>query len=214
MAITGISNSNYKVTLSSKSWIIHPKVATVEWVENSPYIYDKTYKTVGAVVTNLEQGDTANVIIVNEGSEDGRLLRYTAINCGLYRAVISSVSNANYTIAGAQNLVLDWEIDKADITNITLSDKTVTYNGQVHSLQVSATYTQYGDAAIVNYSISPQGASSNGALHAGSYTVTATVNAGDNYNQLTLQATLTIKQSPNKSQLGGLRQRPSLGQRQ
>ena len=167
----------------------------MSWNHSSPYVYNKTARTVSASVTNLESGDTAVLTIVNTGAvENGRYLNHTATNAGLYRAKITAVSNSNYTITGASNLYLDWQIDKADISGITMNDRTVTYSGEEYAISVSGNLSQYGDIVSVSYSITPQGSSSNGAINAGSYTVSATL-TNQNYNSLTLQASLVINKA-------------------
>ena len=71
------------------------------------------------------------IVSIDDSGEmsDGRALRGQAKDAGLYRAVITSINNDNYILDG-DNLVLDWQIDKADITGITISNKTVTYNNR------------------------------------------------------------------------------------
>ena len=195
-------SSNYAINTNapagsngSKTWKISPKIVTVSWNHSSPYVYNKTARTVSASVTNLESGDTAVLTIVNTGAvENGRYLNHTATNAGLYRAKITAVSNSNYTITGASNLYLDWQIDKADISGITMNDRTVTYSGEEYAISVSGNLSQYGDIVSVSYSITPQGSSSNGAINAGSYTVSATL-TNQNYNSLTLQASLVINKA-------------------
>ncbi|NCA67687.1 MAG: hypothetical protein EOM87_06465, partial [Clostridia bacterium] len=189
-----IPSNSYSISSGTKSqaWTINPKVVTVSWTHSSPYTYDKTAKTVSAAVSNLESGDSASLTITNTGALDGgRYLNHTATDAGLYKAVITAVSNSNYTVSGASGLTLNWQIDKATITGISMSNKTVTYNGAEHTITVSGTATQYSDTVTVVYSIDPAGSASNGAVNAGVYTVDATVTHG-NYNNLSLSATLTI----------------------
>ena len=105
-------SSNYAINTNapagsngSKTWKISPKIVTVSWNHSSPYVYNKTARTVSASVTNLESGDTAVLTIVNTGAvENGRYLNHTATNAGLYRAKITAVSNSNYTIRSVQPL--------------------------------------------------------------------------------------------------------------
>ena len=61
--------------------------------------------------------------------ENSRELYNAATIAGVYRAKVLSVTNPNYTLTGTlSTLTFDWEIRVADITNVTLSNKTVTYD--------------------------------------------------------------------------------------
>ena len=160
-----------------------------------------------AVITNLEAGDEALIVMLDTGEfEDGRKLNHTAVDAGLYRAKIVSVDNPNYTIEGAFNTVYDWEITKAVISGITMSDKTEVYNGQPQAIYVSGTTTQYGEVVDVAYYITPYGgqtSSGNSAVEVhiyegqvSYYTVRAELTVeGDNYETMTLTARLTINKA-------------------
>ena len=130
---------NYSIRNNgSIEWEILPKTISVIWISASPYSYDRTEKSVEAVITNLEAGDEALIVMLDTGEfEDGRKLNHTAVDAGLYRAKIVSVDNPNYTIEGAFNTVYDWEITKAVISGITMSDKTEVYNGQPQAIYVA-----------------------------------------------------------------------------
>lgn len=75
------------------------------------------------------------------------------------------------------------------ITGVTLSDKTYTYDGQPHSLEVSGTIPE-------GVSVAYEG---NGKTNAGTYTVKATL-SGEEYQTLVLSATLKI----NKANITGI----------
>ncbi len=74
--------------------------------------------------------------------------------------------------------------EKENFTGITFPDKTVTYNGNAHSLELVGVPT----FATVNYD------KATSYTNAGMYTVKATVTA-ENYNALELSATLTIEKA-------------------
>ncbi len=74
--------------------------------------------------------------------------------------------------------------EKENFTGITFPDKTVTYNGNAHSLELVGVPT----FATVNYD------KATSYTNAGTYTVKATVTA-ENYNSLELSATLTIEKA-------------------
>src|SRR5699024_10698647 len=74
-------------------------------------------------------------------------------------------------------------IEKAGIKNISLQDKTFTYDGQSHTLGVSG---DLPNGVTVNYK-------NNNQTDAGIYTVKAFLNGGKDYEDDTLTATLTIE---------------------
>ena len=124
-------------------------------------------------------------------------------NAGIYyiKAEISlSVSLAINYIPWNKQATLT--INKATITNIDLEDKTVTYNGNLHEIEITANQTQHGISVSVSYSINPTDSattSDKGAISAGNYVVSATVNAtgadAANYNTLSLTADLVINKA-------------------
>ena len=87
-----------------------------------------------------------------------------------------------------------------------MQDKTVTYDGQQHSITVNKLVTQYGDAVTVSYTVTPRGGiaqEGNGKTNVHWYDNDVTyyivkdeVEGGNNYNALAgisaLQARLTI----------------------
>ncbi len=85
-------------------------------------------------------------------------------------------------------------ITPSPITSITLTSRTVVYNGTERSISVNTTVTNYGDEVTVTYTIN--GNEGNSAKDAGTYTVVATIAADDdNYVTLTRTATLTINKA-------------------
>src|SRR5699024_4637086 len=81
-------------------------------------------------------------------------------------------------------------IEKAGIKNISLQDATFPYDGQSHTLGVSG---DVPDGVTVGYE-------NNDQTDAGIYTVKAFIDGGNNYQDDTLTATLTIK----KAEISGL----------
>ena len=75
-------------------------------------------------------------------------------------------------------------INKADITTVNFSDKTVTYDGEEHEILYTG---EIPEGAHVTYS-------SNKATNAGTYTATVTV-SHKNYNTYTANAVLTVKKA-------------------
>ncbi|SHJ20244.1 Por secretion system C-terminal sorting domain-containing protein, partial [Mesonia phycicola] len=129
-------------------------------------------------------------------------------NCG---GIVTVTNDATFPITTQGTTVITWtytdvngnsstqtqniNVLASPISVVTFNDKTVTYNGNLHSIMVNNLPTD----ASVTYSISPSGTTTNGATDAGIYTVTAVVTppaTAVNCDPITLTATLTIEQAP------------------
>ena len=195
------AHSNYTLSgaTTSASWTITKKVLGVNWVtdnlgdkSNSDYVYgfegyvvtySATLRSVEAVVVGAIDGDAVNY--VTKGTEQ--------INAGNHTAEITTldgVDKDNYELPAV--LTLDWEIVKADVTGITMSDETFTYDNSLNCVGISSYSTQFGESVSVLYT---GGEEENGAVNAGNYEIIATIDAGDNYNVLVLKATLVIEKA-------------------
>lgn len=100
------------------------------------------------------------------------------------------VYSVTATISGGNNyfdLVLsaDLTIEKGTITGVYLSNGTFTYDGTVKSLVINGVLPAGTSISYVN----------NDHINAGVYVVTAVIDGGGNYNDLTLNANLTIKKA-------------------
>src|SRR5690606_40063732 len=76
-------------------------------------------------------------------------------------------------------------IEKAGLTDITLSDATHTYDGTAKSLSIAGTLPSGVTVDYVN----------NRQVNAGEYTVTANLHGGTNYEDQTLSAALAIEKA-------------------
>lgn len=105
-------------------------------------------------------------------------------NAGTATITIES-NNDNYTITGTKT----FEIEKADITSISIKDNTVTYDGKEHSATVNGSIT----GGKVEYSTDEENYSETMPTftNAGTYTVYYKVTK-TNYNDLTGTAKVTI----------------------
>lgn len=105
-------------------------------------------------------------------------------NAGTATIAIES-NNDNYTITGTKT----FEIEKADITSISIKDNTVTYDGKEHSATVNGSIT----GGKVEYSTDEENYSETMPTftNAGTYTVYYKVTK-TNYNDLTGTAKVTI----------------------
>lgn len=112
----------------------------------------------------------------------GVLDRMSGEVAGSY-AITQGTLNAgpNYTIRFISNLFI---IEKAPLTGLVFDDQTGSYDGTTKSLVL----TELPIGATVNYT-------NNDQIDAGTYTVTATINGGTNYEDATLTAVLTIEKA-------------------
>ncbi len=87
------------------------------------------------------------------------------------------------------NIVPPTPTEKQEITGVTFADKTVTYNGEEHKVEISGTLPEGVSVEYFN----------NAKTDAGEYNATATL-SGEGYQTLTLNAKLTI----NKADIEGV----------
>lgn len=180
-----VSNKNYSMTPSSRAWEITPKEVTVTWTDDTSKIYNAQVQTIEASIIGLIEGDGASLTYKDNAEKD----------VGSYTASVVSIDNHNYKLA-EPIATLSWTISKADITGISMSDKTVVYDGTAYELTVSGTKTQYDEPVSVVYTmINDRGETITGGKtsNAGVYTVTAVLDGGNNYNETSIVRTLTIE---------------------
>ncbi|MBO5776528.1 MAG: hypothetical protein J6R35_04060, partial [Clostridia bacterium] len=199
---------------SSISYTINPKEVDVVWsTDNEAVNGAPEWQDFSVVYSNQIRSVYARVQTGASTATDGKaytavsvnLSGNAAINVGKYTASVLSLNDDNYVLRGS--LEQTYFITKATITNITYSDKIVTFNGDTIAVEVSGTKTQYGEEVMVTY----QGAvtidygrsaviGTNQARNAGEYLFTATIAESTNYAGLTLTAKLTI----NKAKITGV----------
>lgn len=134
-------------------------------LENASFVYDGSAHSL-AVSGNVPEG----VEVSYEGNGVTNVGEYT---------VTATLSGEDYETL---TLTATITVTKADITGVTLPDATVTYDGTEKSLAVSGNVPE---GVEVSYT-------GNGAIAAGQHEISATL-TGANYNDLTLDATLTIE---------------------
>ena len=128
-------------------------------------------------------------------------------NCaGIINA--TTISPLNYTTPGSYNIIWSFNDGNGNISTqnqivkvlatplnqITFADAEYNFNGSVHTIQV----TNLPAGASVVYTTTPSTGTVNGALNAGSYTVTAQITPSvttPNCSPITLTAQLTIKKA-------------------
>ncbi|MDM1551662.1 MBG domain-containing protein [Empedobacter falsenii] len=113
----------------------------------------------------------------------GALARDTGENVGNYTINQGTLNaSSNYTLT-YQNA--DFEITKATVNGITFNDDNFTYDGTAKSLAILGSLPK---GTTVNYV-------NNDQSQAGTYTVTANIIGGNNYENQTLKAILTINKA-------------------
>ena len=154
--------------------------------EDVPSLKDITGVTLADATFTYD--GTEKQIAVSGTLPEGVTVTYTnnkATNAGTY-AVTAVLSGEGYNTL---TLNATLTVNKADITGVTLSNDSFTYDGTEKQIAVSGTLPE---GVTVTYT-------NNKATNAGTYAATAVL-SGSNYNTLTLNATLTV----NKAQITGI----------
>src|SRR5690606_30266836 len=168
-------NNNYMFTVLPEYFIITPAPIDVV-VDPGQY---KMYRTADPVLsysaTGLVNGDSLYAVFT------GALQRSVGEEVGIYAINQGTLqANTNYELVSFTGA--DFEIVPAIITGLQLNDATYVYDGTPKSLVVTGLVDPN---AQITYT-------GNNQINAGTYTVTATVDYGSNYQQLVLTATLII----------------------
>ena len=173
------ANANYVLTGNNTiEWEILPLVATLAWTEEMEYTYDGTAKSVTAVVSNAIDSEVVTLQMEEDVKTDA----------GNYTSTIKGILNANYSLP-TTNLTREWVIKKANIEGITLAGGTYTYDRTKKTATLSGTKTQFGEDVTSNLTVETD------ATSVGDHVYTAVLSAGDNYNELTLTATVVIEKA-------------------
>ncbi|QQT25174.1 MBG domain-containing protein [Sphingobacterium spiritivorum] len=170
----GYTSANYAITYLDGSLTITKANLTV-MADAKTKVFGTADPALTYKVTGMVNNDAATVVT-------GTLKRAAGENVGTYAISNNDLTASNYTITytGA-NLT----ITKATVTGITLSDASFTYDGSSKSILVTGTLPS---GTTVSYT-------GNNQTAAGSYPVTANIDGGINYNNLSLQATLKINKA-------------------
>ncbi|QNL45044.1 S-layer homology domain-containing protein [Oscillibacter hominis] len=160
------------------AFTVSPKTATFTWSGHTGLTYDKTVKTVNAVVGNLESGDACEVTLTGN----------TATNAGTYTAVATKLGNPNYALPEGAAAEQEYTIAKA-ARNVRITTEPMVLT--VGKLTAGITYTcddlDQSASANVSCTSSASGVamvSSTGKVTAvsnGKATVTLSILESDNY---------------------------------
>ena len=166
-----LNNSNYQLGDDFEySYTISPKAVSIVW-GTTTFTYDGSEHVPTATL-----GDSALTLEVTANTE--------SINAGTYTAT-ATITDTNYDVESDKTI--EFTIEKATFeSNKTVTNVETTYDGETHDPSVSGS-NQYVDEALVTWKFS----SSESAV--GTYTITVTFHATDNYEDVEVTATVTIK---------------------
>lgn len=181
---TFASTQNYKETTATDDFTIAPRQVVLKWSDETEFSYDGNEHSVTATVEN-------------KVSEDGFTLTYTGhtgTDADSYTAEITSLGNSNYTLEGVANTTLEWKIlPVLGTASVTMEDWTY---GETAMAPVPASTTNGIDHVTCHYTGTTSGGdtydSANIPTAAGTYTVTATFAATQNYKETTATDQFTI----------------------
>src|SRR5690606_27333348 len=128
---------------------------------------------------------TAKSLAITGTVPTGTTVAYTnnnRTNVGT-QEVTATISGSNYS---KQLFTADLTITPATITGITFEDDTFVYDGTAKSLAITGTLPA---GTTVSYTNSTH-------TNAGTYNIMANIDGGNNYNDLSLTANLTIHKAP------------------
>ncbi len=162
-----VSQENYNDEILTANLIINKAEAVITADATQTFTYDGMVKNVSAELNHIETD-------LSYSPQQG----HTA--AGTYPIVVSAEETANYLATSKEVSLV---IENAEIEGVVFEDDTFIYDGTTHSIFVK----NLPEGASVTYD-------NNGQINAGTYKVTATVSQ-ENYNDLELNANLTIKKA-------------------
>jgi hypothetical protein len=175
----GLTAANYTITYVNSTLIINPATLTAT-VNNKTKTYDgQTYQGGYTIAyqgfVNNETSQTAVTGTLTYGGD-----AQTAVNAGTYAINATGLSAANYIIRYVDGVLT---ISKAAL-RITANDDTKTYDGQAYSGGNGVQYSGFvgGETnAVLGGSLIYNG-SAQGAVNAGTYTISISGLSAANYN--------------------------------
>ena len=169
------SNPNYNsVDDLEVAIVIRPKTVTATISGDSSFVYNKYVQTPEIAIDGLITGDTTNYIVTNE-----------SINVGSYNAVIV-LDNNNYVID--TECVVEYSITKAGFDiEYTISDVTVTYDGNPHHPSISTIKKYTFDQNEIRYEFLDE------YVDAGTYNSRVKFFATDNFQEVIINGIVKIE---------------------
>lgn len=132
--IVETGNANYTVEGADAStrYEILPRAVVLDWDDTEEYTYNGREQKPKATVSNLIEGDDAEVEVKG------------ATNAGSQTATAVSIDNTNYTVEGGTNINHLFLISKM-VVAVEWSDLELTYNGKVQVPEATASGAVAGD---------------------------------------------------------------------
>ena len=189
---------NYGEATATDTFTIVPRPVKLSWSGQTEVSYDGRQHTVTAAISNLVDDDTCELTCQEHQKTDA----------GAYTAKVTALSNPNYTLKGAENTTLAWQITKIPgVASITMSGWTY---GAAAKAPLPASDTNGTDNVSYHYTGTTAGGANydNSAIptDAGDYTVTATFAAATNYEEVTATAEFSIARKTISATWSGLNQ--------
>ena len=174
-------DANYKDAQASITLTANKKVREDIIIKDATKIFGDLPFKLSPTGGSLQDGETytyeSNDTTVAEVDAEGIVTLKTA---GSAQITVSVDESDAWNKAEA---TMTLTVNKGDIAGITFESQKLTANGKPQSIEISG--SPLPDGASVSYT-------GNGKTESGVYPVTANIDGGQNYNNLTLNATMTI----------------------
>ncbi|WP_321532197.1 MBG domain-containing protein [uncultured Desulfuromonas sp.] len=194
ISASGLSADNYDITYQDGKLSINPAAITLSTSDVSK-VYDGTLSADGTAVVTAGS-------LFGDDSLSGGSFHFTDADAGTGKTVtVSDVtvadgnSGGNYSVSYQNNT--SSTITRAALT-ITAYDEETTYDGSAYSGGNGFSYSGFAageDASALDGSLA-YGGDSQGAVNAGSYTISASGLSADNYDITYVDGQLTISPAP------------------
>ncbi|WP_371373374.1 beta strand repeat-containing protein [Sporomusa aerivorans] len=185
---SGLSSGNYTISYVNGTLTVNPAALTVT-ASNAAKTYDGLAYSGGSGVTysgfvNNEDSSVLGGSLTYGGTAQG------AVNAGSYTISASGLSSGNYTISYVNGTLT---VNPAALT-VTASNAAKTYDGLAYSGGSGVTYSGFvnnEDSSVLGGSLT-YGGTAQGAVNAGSYTISASGLSSGNYTISYVNGTLTV----------------------
>ncbi|WP_158279335.1 MBG domain-containing protein [Azospirillum humicireducens] len=194
LTASGLSSANYAIAYAPGALTVNQTALTVT-ANNGTKTYDGLAYSGGNGVSysGFVNGETAAVLggtLAYGGTAQG------AVNAGTYTLTASGLSSANYAITYAPGTLT---VNQAALTvlTVTANNASKTYDGLAYSGGNGVSYSGFvnGETAAVLGGTLAYGGTAQGAVNAGTYTLTASGLNSANYAISYVPGTLTINQA-------------------
>ncbi|WP_251753779.1 MBG domain-containing protein [Pleomorphomonas sp. JP5] len=188
LTASGLTSGNYDISYVAGSLTVNKAALTIT-ANSASKTYDGLAYSGGNGVTyaGLVNGETASVLggtLFYDGTSQG------AVNAGSYTLTASGLTSGNYDISYVAGALT---VNKASLT-VTANSASKTYDGLAYSGGNGVTYAGLVNgetASVLGGTLSYDG-TSQGAVNAGSYTLTASGLTSGNYDISYVAGALTI----------------------